>query len=278
MNADDPIGLDHEFASHQGRLVHGRIGSGPPLILVHGTPSWSYLWRRVARELADRFTVHLYDLPGYGRSEMRDGQDVSIPAQARTLHDLVAHLDLERPAVVGHDIGGAIVLGAALLHDVPFSSVTLLDAVVTRPWITDNTRHQKRWLEAYTSAPRATFERLARGHLETAFHARPADAVLERYLAPWTGPEGQAAWYRKIDQFDEAFSDAIVPKLRDLAAPLQVVWGESDAWLSLDVARSIVEASPDGTRLHVVPGAGHFSPEDAPSPIARLVADFAADA
>lgn len=275
MAPTEPIALEHTFESEQGALVHGSIGSGPPLVLVHGTPSWSYLWRHVASQLAERFTVHLYDMPGYGHSAMHEGQDVSISAQARTLARLVDYLGLDRPAIVGHDIGGAIVLGAALLEGAAFSAVTLLDAVVTKPWITDNTRHQKRWLEAYVTAPRPTFERLARGHLATAFHTPPPPAVLDRYMEPWHGPEGQAAWYRKIDQFDEAISDEIVPRLAGIDVPVQVVWGESDAWLSRDVAHSIVAASPPGTPLHILERAGHFSPEDNPDDLVRLVADFA---
>ena len=59
-----------------GVVAHDRLGSGPPVVLVHGTPSWSYLWRRVAPILAARFTVHLFDLLGYGDSESREGLDV----------------------------------------------------------------------------------------------------------------------------------------------------------------------------------------------------------
>jgi pimeloyl-ACP methyl ester carboxylesterase len=66
-----------------GVVAHDRIGDGPPLVLVHGTPSWSFLWRRVAPMLAANFTVHMFDLLGYGDSEKGDGLDVSITAQGR---------------------------------------------------------------------------------------------------------------------------------------------------------------------------------------------------
>jgi len=48
-------------------LSEGEIGYGPPLILVHGTPSRSYIWLAVALRLADRFTVYIFDLLGFGR-------------------------------------------------------------------------------------------------------------------------------------------------------------------------------------------------------------------
>ncbi|HSI81722.1 MAG TPA: alpha/beta fold hydrolase, partial [Solirubrobacterales bacterium] len=91
-----------------GVVAWDRWGSGPVVVLVHGTPSWSYLWRKVAPVLAERFAVYAWDLLGYGDSEQRDGQDVSIAAQARYLAELLDLWGTERPAVAGHDIGGAI--------------------------------------------------------------------------------------------------------------------------------------------------------------------------
>jgi pimeloyl-ACP methyl ester carboxylesterase len=66
-----------------GTVAWDRLGEGPPVVLVHGTPSWSYIWRKVAPSLGKWFSVHLWDLLGYGDSERRHGQDISIAAQAR---------------------------------------------------------------------------------------------------------------------------------------------------------------------------------------------------
>jgi pimeloyl-ACP methyl ester carboxylesterase len=57
-----------------GEISYDVLGSGPPLILVHGTPSRSYIWRNVAPRLADRFTLYVFDLLGFGQSERREGQ------------------------------------------------------------------------------------------------------------------------------------------------------------------------------------------------------------
>lgn len=59
----------------------GKIGEGPPLIAIHGTPFSSQVWRRIVPHLAYKRTVYFYDLVGYGQSEMRDGQDVSLGVQ-----------------------------------------------------------------------------------------------------------------------------------------------------------------------------------------------------
>ena len=88
-----------------GEIAYDVLGYGRPLILVHGTPSRSYIWREAAMRLADRFTVFVFDLLGFGQSERREGLDVSISGQSRLLAELVEAWELEAPSVAGHDIG-----------------------------------------------------------------------------------------------------------------------------------------------------------------------------
>src|SRR5262245_61009604 len=100
--------LSKTYHSGGGKVASEVAGHGFPVVLVHGTPSWSYLWRNVADELADRFSIYVCDLLGYGTSEKLDGQDVSIPAQTRMLAELLDLWELEQPCVAGHDFGAAI--------------------------------------------------------------------------------------------------------------------------------------------------------------------------
>jgi pimeloyl-ACP methyl ester carboxylesterase len=72
-----------------GKVAYEVIGEGPPVVLVHGTPMRSYLWRNVVPALAERHSVYVYDLLGYGESAKGEGQDVSIAAQARLLGELI---------------------------------------------------------------------------------------------------------------------------------------------------------------------------------------------
>jgi uncharacterized protein (TIGR00290 family) len=117
--------LSKTHDSEGGTVAYEVLGDGPPLVLVHGTPSWSYLWRTVANELAGRFSVYVYDLLGYGTSEKREGQDVSIAAQTRVLAELLDLWDLREPCIAGHDFGGAITLRLILLEARRFRRVAL---------------------------------------------------------------------------------------------------------------------------------------------------------
>ncbi len=249
------------------------LGSGPPVVLVHGTPSWSFVWRSVAPRLATRFSVYLLDLVGYGDSEQRDGQDMSVAAQSRALSQLLGRWELERAALVGHDIGGAVVLRAHLLEGRPASRLALLDAALFLPWNTPATVHMKEHLDAYRTMPAHIYERVVAGHLATAVHRPLADEVLDAYVRPWRGPAGQAAYFRKIEQWRDDDMTAVEPLLATIAVPTLVLWGAEDRWLSPTVGERLAASIP-GACSTTVPDAGHFVMEDAPEAVARELLAF----
>ena len=74
--------LSHSFDWRGRTVAWDRLGDGPPLVLLHGTPWSSELWRPVARVLARTHTVYLWDMPGYGQSSMHPDHAVDIGVQA----------------------------------------------------------------------------------------------------------------------------------------------------------------------------------------------------
>ena len=138
----------------EGQSVrYGVFGEGAPLVLVHGTPFSSIVWRRIAPHLARRRRVFYFDLLGYGRSEMRDGQDVSLGVQNRLLAALLDHWALDRPDVVAHDFGGATALRAWLLNGRRYRSLALIDPVALAPWGSPFVRHVRRHEAAFADLP-----------------------------------------------------------------------------------------------------------------------------
>ena len=242
-------------------------------MLVHGTPSWSYLWRNVVPPLADRFTVYVLDLLGYGDSERRDGQDMSITAQGRMLAEALDLWELRAPGLVGHDIGGATVLRAHLLEARPASAIALVDAVALHPWNTPTTLHIRSHLDAYRTMPAHVHEEVVKAHLRTAVHRPLAGETLAAYLRPWQGEDGQAAYFRKIEQWTNDDVAALEPLLPTLDVPVRLVWGEEDRWLDRSVPERLRSLVPDA-ELVLVPRAGHFAPEDAPADVARALEEF----
>jgi pimeloyl-ACP methyl ester carboxylesterase len=259
-----------------GEISYDVLGYGPPLILVHGTPSRSYIWRDVALRLADRFSVYVFDLLGFGQSERREGLDVSVSAHSRMLAELVEAWELEAPSVAGHDIGGAIALRTHLLEAVPLGCIALLDSVVLSPWITPTTRHLKEHLNVYETMPTQVFEAVVASHLRTATHKPMDEHTFATYLEPWKGEFGQRLYLQKDAQLDERDTAEFEPLLPSVGVPVSIIWGEQDAWLAPTFAERLNELIP-GSDLLVLPETGHFAMEDSPQEIATALFDFFTD-
>lgn len=269
----DPWALGRRADLSRGPVAWDVFGAGPPVVLVHGTPSWSYLWRNVAPALARDFAVYVFDLPGYGDSPPPADGEVSIATHALALTELLDHWELEAPAAAGHDIGGAIVLRTHLLHERSLRRVALLDAVVLAPWITPTTRHIQAHLEMYRTMPSHIFDLITAGHLRTAVHRDLDENAFTAYHGRWRGVEGQAAYLQKVAQFDEDQTRELEPLLANIGVPVLIVWGADDAWLDPALAHRLGDLIP-GAAVRLIAGAGHFAMEDAPAEVTRSLLDF----
>jgi pimeloyl-ACP methyl ester carboxylesterase len=263
--------LSQRFETGAGQIAWDRLGQGPPVVLVHGTPWSSWTWRRVARRLAGSFAVYVFDLLGFGASDRRPDQDVSLAGHGRRLADLLDSWDLERPAVVAHDIGGAATLRANLLHGRPMAALALVDVVALGPWGSPFFRLVRDHDEVFQQLPAPIHEGVVRAYVGTA-QTRPLDRDVEDALvSPWLGPVGQSAFYRQIAQSDERHTEEIEPLYGRIAVPTLVVWGEHDPWIPAERGRELARRIP-GARLELLPAAGHLVQEDEPEELARLVA------
>jgi pimeloyl-ACP methyl ester carboxylesterase len=263
-----------ETFTFDGQSVrHGIIGEGPPLVLVHGTPFSSYVWHRIAPLLAAHRRVHYFDLLGYGRSEMREGQDVSLGVQNRVLAALLDHWGLERPDVAAHDFGGATALRAHLLGGRDYRSLTLIDSVAVRPWGSPFVRHVRDHEAAFAKAPSYIHEAILQAYLRTALHRPLPDQELRPYLEPWLGGIGQPAFYRQIAQMDERHTDEVEHRYGEVRCPVQILWGEEDTWIPIERGRKLAAMIPDA-RFRPIGGAGHLVQEDAPEAIVAMLLAF----
>ena len=275
MSGKDGWRLGRRQTTSAGEVAYEVFDEGPPVVMVHGTPTRSYLWREVVPALRGGRRVYLYDLPGYGESEKAEGQEVSIAAQARVLGELIEAWGLEEPAIAGHDIGGGIVLRAHLLEGVAFERIAVLDPVVLSPWLTEprsSTWHVQEHAEAYERMPDHLFEAFFAAYLgET--NSDLGEEAFEAYLAPWRGEEGRRAFVRQALQIEEWHTAEMGSRLGSVEAPVLVVWGEEDGWLDPSQAPRLRKEVP-GSRFELIPGAGHFVQEDAPEEVAGILSRF----
>ncbi|GAA2778636.1 alpha/beta hydrolase [Saccharopolyspora taberi] len=262
--------LPHRVRVSGGEVATDVLGSGPPVVLVHGTPASSFLWREVARVLARTHTVHLWDMLGYGSSRPDPGVAPSIARQARTLAELVEHWGLDAPSLVGHDIGGGVVLRAHLVEGVAVRSLALLDAAVLGPWNTPFTEHMQRHEDAYRTMPPHVFADIIAARMRTATHRGMSEEVADAYLAPWAGADGQQRWIDQVSAVTFEDTREVVARLDRITAPALVLWGEHDEWLDGTVGDRLAAAIP-GARRETVAGAGHFIAEDSAADVAAAL-------
>jgi pimeloyl-ACP methyl ester carboxylesterase len=266
-----------ERTTWRGREVAWtRLGDGPPLVLCHGTPWSSALWEPYARALAAEFTVHVWDMPGFGASSKDPGHAVDLATQGELLADLLVRWGLDGraggtpPHVVAHDVGGAVALRAHLLHGVPTASLCLVDVVALRPWGSPFFRLVAENGDVLGRLPAAVHRGALEAYVRGASHRGLRDDELTMLVAPWLGDEGQGAFYRQVAQADERHTAELEPLLDRVAAPTHVVWGAQDAWVPVDRAYRLRDAVP-GATLTVVPDAGHLVQLDAPVALATAL-------
>ena len=272
-----PWSLPETFLFAGQAVRFGSLGRAdrPPLVLVHGTPFSSVVWRRIAPHLSEHRQVFYYDLLGYGRSEMRPQQDVSLAVQGRLFAALLRHWHLSKPEVVAHDFGGCTALRAHLLHGCEYGSLTLIDPVALAPWGSPFVRHVRDHEAAFAGLPAYIHAAILPAYIGgAAFRPLPA-STLQLFVDPWVGGAGQPAFYRQIAQMDQRYTDEMESRYGEMRCPVRIIWGEQDNWIPVERGRELARRMA-GASLRIVPDAGHLVQEDAPEAVvAALLGDFA---
>jgi haloacetate dehalogenase len=266
-------------------------GSGPPVLLLHGYPQTHVMWHLVAPRLAERFTVVVPDLRGYGDSSKPVGGADHAAYSKRVMVgdqvEVMAALGHDRFAVVGHDRGGRVGHRMALDHPDKVSSLTVLDIVPTRTVfssvnqeIATGTYH---WF--FLIQPDPLPERLIgadpgfflRWHLKAWSGGRDdffaADALAE-YQRCFSDP---ACIHATCEDYRAAASIDLVHDVEDASnrveCPLQVLWGargKNDALFDMLASWRTKASTVSGRGLDC----GHFLPEELPEETAHALLEF----
>jgi len=274
--------------------IHARVGGdGPPLLLLHGYPETHLMWHGAAPLLAQRFTVVVADLTGYGDSlrpaPAADHAPHSKRALARDQMQAMAALGHDRFAVAGHDRGGRVAYRMALDHPDTVSALAVLDIVPTAEvWArADDRLALGYWHWGFLAQPAPLPERLIAGDPDAYFdhHLRaiglgtapdryPAE-VLEAYRRQLRDPAAVAAIcedYRAGATIDRAHDEA--GRGRRIGCPVLALWGRRGALEAfygdvLEVWRGWA-ADLRGRGLD----ASHFLVEDRPDEVAAELTAF----
>jgi pimeloyl-ACP methyl ester carboxylesterase len=267
--------LRETYRSASGEVRWDRFGpeGRDPVVLLHGTPFSSFVWRDIARSLAHHHDVFVWDMPGYGQSEKFEGQDVSLAAQGRVFTELLAVWGLTAPRVVAHDFGGAVALRAHLLHSATYGRLALVDPVALAPWGSPFFRLVGQHADVFRQLPPHLHQALVREYISSASARRLHPSVLERLVDPWLGDDGQPAFYRQIAQAHQRYTDQIEDRYSEIDVPVLVCWGADDAWVPAYKGHELVSRIK-GARLQVMQESGHLVQEDAPAELTAALLTF----
>ncbi len=271
------------------RLHYLHAGEGPPVVLLHGWPQTSHMWRHVLPRLAARYTVIAVDLRGYGRSDKPAG-GYDKRTMATDLRALVRHLGHEQVSVVGHDRGARVAHRWALDDSAGVARIALLDVIPTREVIgrMDGRLAAGFWHWSFhqqLDVPELLVAGRERAYLEFFFerwaHQRSGlepDAV-DHYVQAMQRPGALRAGfedYRALDADLAADEESARAGLR-LAMPALVLWGGEGLIASLPVAEIWGAYTNDLRGAEAIAGCGHFLPEERPEVVLEHLEAFLAD-
>lgn len=254
-------------------VAYTDIGEGEPLILLHGIPTWSYLFHEIIEPLAQHYRVIAPDMIGYGYSDRRDRFDRSIEFQANVIERFLAELDIESAHFVAHDIGGGVAMIVVDRTPKLVRSMVLSNSVAYDSWPVDemlalgHPRNAKMKPEEM------------RGLLEKAFEfglSRPerlTDEFREGIMAPYLEPEGIVSMVRNAASLNTNHTTPLTGRLGRMSQPTLMVWGVDDRWQPVSTAECLVKDMPNA-KLHAVKNCSHWVPQDAPEEFTAATLDF----
>ncbi|MEU6663951.1 alpha/beta fold hydrolase [Streptomyces sp. NPDC046821] len=273
MAAEVSFSIESPGGPRQVTIAHERVGSGEPLLLLHGIGHHWQAWSPVIPVLAGEREVIAVDLPGFGASPaLPEGLAYDLPTVTSVLGALCATLGIERPHVAGNSLGGLLAL--ELGREKLVRSVTALSPGGF--WSEAERRYAFGTLHAMRQGARAlpvaAIERLSRSAagraaLTSTIYARPGRRSPEDVVAETLALREATGFTPTLQAGRHVLFTDDVPEV-----PVTVAWGTRDRLLLRRQGIRAKHALP-GARLVRLPGCGHVPMNDDPALVSRVILD-----
>jgi cis-3-alkyl-4-acyloxetan-2-one decarboxylase len=289
MSLSDDWQSLYPFQPHEIRLGGLRYhyldeGSGPVLVLVHGNPTWSFMWRNIVLALRGKFRLIVPDHIGCGLSDKPDAKQYSYRLARRVddLGQLIEHLNLQRIALVAHDWGGAIGMGAAVAAPGRFERFVLMN---TAAFLAPSCPFRIRLchLPIIGQVGVQGLNLFAKAALDQAVakHERMTPAVRAGMIVPYDSWANRVAVYRFVCDIPLKTNHPSYKTLLDIENglaqfqnhPVCLIWGMKDWCFSPWFLDRFLNYFPHA-EVHRLPDAAHYVVEDAHEEIVPIMEKF----
>ena len=266
------------------RVVETGAGTRPPVLLVHGVGGWAENWAEVMPLLAaDGRRVVAFDLPGFGLSERAAAPDYfGRPSFYADVVDAVrARLDLGRPHLIGHSLGGGIAFVSAISHPDRYRSLTLVAPGGLGSDIALFLRLMSvpgAWLFVGRGDARSKARHLVRSCFVDGARVPPhLITEAERYAGTYRESFRVMRAVATLRGLRPTVRRRWIARAGDYGGPALVVWGRGDIVVPADHAAAVGDVLPQA-RLALIDAAGHLVMSERPEEFAAVVRPFLADA
>jgi len=256
-------------------LAYRSSGSGLPVLLLHGWPTSSHLWRAVMPPIAVRNRVIALDLPGFGESgKPLEGYDFAF--FDRILDGFLEALALDRIGLAVHDLGGPIGLHWAVHRPTRLSRLAVLNTLVYPEFHLSAIDFLRGLLTPARRSVMTSPEGLAGLMREGVADGSTLGAdVIAAVQAPFVSDDARLALAAAGAGLRPSGFVDIARLLPELTVPVRIVFGVQDRLLP-DIADTVARLRVDLPQVEIseLPGAGHFVQEDAPAEVGAILAQF----
>jgi pimeloyl-ACP methyl ester carboxylesterase len=255
------------------RYCLAEMGDGPPLVLLHGLGGSIYDWRHLLRPLAEDHRVIAVDFLGAGESDLPEGEDYSVAAQARRLRGLFDHLQLKRATLMGNSFGGGVALRFAQDWPDRVDRLVLLNSVCYAEHIPGYV-HAARFPFAACIAEAVPVGKLTRALLgdENRILSILSDEEWELYAQEIQRPGRRRAMIETLRALVPPNTAEFEERLKTIRAPALLLWGVVDTSVPIELGRRLVRDLADA-RLYEL-DAGHVPNQERPTEVLRRVREF----
>jgi pimeloyl-ACP methyl ester carboxylesterase len=270
----ETAGAPGSFIDIDGRSIHYvQAGQGDPVVLIHGWNGSTFDLRYIIPELAQRYRVVAIDLLGYGYSARPADGDYSIAGQGGLVGQMMDRLGIERAAVLGHSMGGAIAMWLALHYPERVERLILVDSVTANEMFRGRNWGMVLRPLLPLLSPVLLRKWIMRRGLRSAVHdpAHLTPETLEDHLRPLRMKGHLRASAKQLSdrRRDEAFDAG------QIRQPTLILWGEHDRWVPLSTGEVLAQLIPNA-RLVAIRSAGHLPLEEQPALCNRELLEFLA--